>query len=118
MQVAQPALAALGQAHRLAVRGQVGHHLAAIDVGEHGAHRHADDEVFAALAVALCAAPVLAFLRLEDAGEAKFDQGIDVAVGHRDHAAAATAVAAIRPALGNVFLAAERSAAVTALAGR
>src|SRR5690606_40866575 len=117
-QVAQSALAALGQADFLPIRRQIGHHLAAVEVGEHGADRDVDDQILAALAVALRAATVFALLRLEDALEAKLDQGVDVAVGHRIHAAAAPAVAAVRPAPGGELFTAKRGAAGAAPPGR
>jgi hypothetical protein len=52
------------------------------------------------------------------AGIAKVDQSIEVAIGTYPDAASAATVSAIRSALGNEFFAAKRGAAVPALAGR
>src|SRR5437667_295294 len=52
-----------------------------------------------------------------DAREAVIDERVDVAVGARPDAAAAAAVAAVRAAIADVFLAAEGRGAVAALAG-
>jgi hypothetical protein len=52
-----------------------------------------------------------------DASKAVVDQRVDVAVGVRPYAAATPAVAAVRSAVADVFLAAERGGAVAALAG-
>jgi hypothetical protein len=51
-----------------------------------------------------------------DAREAVVDQGVHVAVGARPHAAAAPAVAAVRPTEADVLLAAEGRGAVPAAA--
>ncbi len=53
----------------------------------------------------------------EDARIAVVDQGIEVAVGDSDHAAAVSAVAAAGAAARDVFFAPERGRAVSALAG-
>jgi len=52
-----------------------------------------------------------------DALEAVVDQRVDVAVGARPDAAAAAAVAAVRPAVADVLLAAKCRRAVASLAG-
>ena len=45
------------------------------------------------------------------------DQRVDVAIGPRPHAAAAPAIAAVRPSLGNEFFATKRGTAIPTLAG-
>ena len=80
------------------------------------AGRELQDEVFASPARALAALalpPVLgALLRLE----AEMGQGVHAAGGLQNDTAAVAAVAARGPALGDELLAAERDAAVSALA--
>jgi hypothetical protein len=72
---------------------------------------------FAALAVAVAGTAVLAALGAKPAGVAVLDQGIDVAVGDDMHAAAVSAIAAVRAPLGFIFLAPERGDAVASVAG-
>ncbi len=117
MQIAQAALAALGEQRRLAVRGEIGDQFAGLRVGDHGAHRHAQDDVVGAASVLIGAAAVLAALGAMDAREAVVDQRVDVAVGDRIDAAAAAAVAAVGAAARHIFLAAKRDRAVAAVAG-
>ena len=96
---------------------QVGDHFVAGGIDDDGADRHAQHDVLARLAVAIRGAAVLAALGEEFARVAVVDQGVDVAVGDHDHAAALAAIATVRAALGDVFLAAERNHAVAAVAG-
>src|SRR5690606_30957806 len=98
MHVAQPALAAVGDQQAVAVADQVADDLVGIDVGDHGPDRHGDEQVLAALAVALLAHAVLAALGAEDLLVAEVHQRVEVAVGHQPDAAAVAAVAAVRPA--------------------
>ena len=88
-----------------------------VEVGDHGADRHAQHHIFAALAVAVAAVAVFAALGAVDAGKAIVDQGVDVAVGHGVDAAAAPAIAAVRSASGDVFFASEAGGAIAAVAG-
>src|SRR5262249_24069746 len=74
-------------------------------------------DVVARGAVLVRAAAVLAVAGAVDAREAVIDQRVDVAVGDRPDVAAAAAVAARRPALGDELLAPECGAAVPAVAG-
>ena len=117
MQIAQPALSAFGETYLLSVLGQIGDDFAGLGITEHGADRHAHDHIVGGLAVTLRAAAVLAFFGLENARVAKLDQRIDIAIRDRKHAAATSAVAAVWAALGNVFFATKRRAAVATLAG-
>ncbi len=117
MDVAEAALAALGDRARAWSHGEVGDQLAGVGVGDHRADRHAQHDVVGALAVLVGAAPVFAALRAMDAREAVVDQRVDVAVGDRVDAAAAAAVAAVGAAARHVFLAPERRRAVAAVAG-
>jgi len=115
--VAQAAAAAAGDQHFLAVFVEVGDQFLGLEVADHRADRKAQRDVLAALAVAVSAAAVLAALGAEAAGVAVVDQGVEVAVGHRIDAAAASAVAAAGAALGNELLAAEGGGTVAAVAG-
>jgi hypothetical protein len=116
MQVAEAALAALGEQRALAVLREVGEQPAVL-VLDQRAHRHAQHDVLAAAPVLVGAAADVAVLGAVDAREAVVDQGVDVAVGDRPDAAAAAAVAARGAAARHEFLAPERGAAVAALAG-
>ena len=78
---------------------------------------HADDEVAAALAVLVLAAPVLATLGLEPARQRHVEERRLAGVAHEDDVAALAAVASRRAAVRDVLLAPERDAAVPAVAG-
>lgn len=117
MHVAQAALAALGHQQTIAVLGQVADDFIGLHVHHHGADRHHDDAVFAALAVGLTAHAILATLRLEGALMAEVDQRVDVLVGHDPHASATAAIATIRPTERDELLAAKADTAIAAIAG-
>ena len=80
------------------------------------AGRHGDDQPVAVGPVALGALAVAAPLRAEVRLAAERLQVAQVVVAAQDDVAAAAAVAAVGPALGDVGLAAERQAAVAACA--
>ena len=115
--VAETARAALRDAHLLQVGREIGDELAGVGVGDHRADGHAQHDVFGAAAVLVGAVTVLAVLRAMDARIAVFDQRVDVAIGDRDDAAAAPAVAAVGSAARHVLLAPERGRSVAAVAG-
>ena len=117
MEVAEAALAALGEQRHLFVLREVGDRLAAVLVADLRAHRHAQPDVLGRGAVLVGAAAALAVPCDELALVAVVHQRVDVAVGHRPDAAAATAVAAVRAAPRNELLAPERRRAVAAVAG-
>ena len=81
------------------------------------ARRHADDQRLAVGPVALRALAVPSALRAEVRAAAERLQVAQRVVDAHEHVAAAAAVAAVRPALGHVRLAAERHDAVAATAG-
>ena len=118
MQIAQAALTALGHQCTLAVGREIGDAFAGIGIGDHRAHRHPQHDVVGAAAVLVGAASVLSAFRAMDAREAIVDQRVDIAIGDRVDAAAATAVAAVGSAARNVFLAAKGGGAVAAVAGQ
>src|SRR5690606_8417187 len=96
---------------------QVEQLLAGLGVQYGGAHRHAQGDVGRGGAVLVRAAAVLAILAAMQARIAEVDQGIDVAIGNGEDAAATPAVAAIGPAFGNEFFAAKAGRAVAAFTG-
>jgi len=118
MDVAEAAAATLRHLQALAVRGEVADHLVGVDIGDHGAHGHANLDVLATLAVHLAAHAALATWGLERAHVAEIDKGVEAFVGHQPHGAAASAIAAVRAAEGNELLAPEAHAAVAAVTGR
>ena len=114
MQVAQAAIAALGQHHPLAVGGQVKEQLARVLVMDLRAHRHAQHDVVTALAVLVRAPAVLAAACLVLAGIAEIDQRVDVAIGLGQDGTAPAAIAAIGPTIRDELLAAKRGRPVAA----
>ena len=94
MNVAEAALATLGNERLLAVMIEVGQHLAGFEVADDGADGHAQDHVLAAASVAVRAHAVFAALGAEDARVAEIDERVEVAVGNGPDAAAAPAVTA------------------------
>ena len=116
MHIAPAAVAALGRDERLVVR-QVLDDLPGLLVADDRAARHADNEIRAVLALAALAATV--FTRRGDVFLliAEVQQGGEVVIHLEDDRAAAAAVAAVRPAGGNILLAVETDLAVAALAG-
>ncbi len=117
MQVAQTTLAAPGNQCPCAFPIQIRHRLAAVQLADDRPHRHAQHHVFAALAVTICTAPVLAMLGTEDAGIAIVDQGIEIAVGNGPDTASPATIATIRPTTRHIFLAPERGRTITPVAG-
>src|SRR5262249_24338286 len=109
MDVAETSAASLRDERALAVPGQVSESRAAFGIGNHGPHRHRPNGIRRPLAVAVGPVPTLAAAGAMDACKTVLDEGVDVAVRDRIHTAAPPAVAAVRAALGNVFLAPERS---------
>ena len=116
VKVPETALAAGGKKRAGAVFSEVGNRFARIRVADDRAYGHAQDDVLAARAVAVCAATVFARGSEELSRVLIVDERIDVAVSLSPHGAAAAAVAAVRAALRNELLAAEARGAVAALA--
>ena len=114
MDIAQPALATLGQHGLLAVVGQVGDQFAGHLVDNDRADRHAQDDVVRALAVAIGATATFAMPGDVLLDEAVVDQRVDILVGNSDHAAATTAVATVRATLGHELFAPHAGGAVAA----
>src|SRR5690606_4174001 len=91
--------------------------LVGIGVEDDRTYGYTQDNVVGASAILILAASVLAIFGAMQAGVTIVDECIDIAVGHGKNAAAATAVAAVRPSLGNELLAAKAGHAISALAG-
>ena len=96
------------------MRGQVKEQLARVLVMDLRAHRHAQHDVVAPLAVLVRAPAILATARLVLAGIAEIDQRIDVAIRLGQDGAAPAAIAAIGPTIRDELLAAKRRHPVAA----
>ena len=117
MRVAEAAVAALGQHDALAELGQVGDQRFFVFVVNLRADRHLEHDVAARGAVAVLALAGHAGLGLEMLLVAVVDQRVEAIDRLDDHVAAMPAVAAARAAELDELLAAERHAAVAAVAG-
>ncbi len=117
MGVAEAAIAALGQHEFFAKCSEVVDQGFAILVEHLGANRHFQHDRLAIRAMAILAHAIGALLGLEVLLIAVIDQRIE-AIDRFDHdIAAAAAIAAARPAELDILLAAERHAAIAAVAG-
>jgi hypothetical protein len=115
--VAEAAVAALGQQDAVADLFQICEQGLAVLLVDLRAGRHLHDHAGAVRAVTVLAHAVAAALGREMLLVAVVDQGIEPVDRFHDHVAAAPAVAAIRPAELDEFLAPERDAAVPARPG-
>ena len=113
--VAPAALASLCHHHGL-ICGDIGNDKAAFSLLHQRAARHTDDKVLRIFAVAARAAAVLAARRRIFSLIAKIHQGGEIRVCHKHDAAAAPAVAPIRPAGRHILFPVERDGAVAASA--
>ena len=114
MDVAQAAFAAFRHADALAVIGQIGNDFVRVCITDERAHGHVQFDVVRACAVAVGAVPFFAVFGLVFFNETVFHQRVHVFVRHGKHAAAASAVAAVRPAARYEFFAPEAGCAVAA----
>src|SRR5690606_31818408 len=108
MDVAEAAVAALGQQRLLTVLGQIDQHLPAGLIAYDGTDRYAQHQVLALGAVAIRATTILASLGAESARVAVIHQSIDVLVGLHIDGAATAAIAATGAAHGLVFFTTKR----------
>jgi len=115
MAVAPTALAAVAENERLAV-GHIHNDLTGGGVAHHGSGRHGQNGILGGFAVEFCLHPVAAVFRHEFAAVLVIQQSIRALVDGKDDVAAATAVAAVRSAVGHIFFAAEGHTAVAAVA--
>ncbi len=114
--VAQSPTPALGDDHLGAGPDEVGQDVA-VPIGHHGAVGHREDQVSAVGAVAVVACAVAAVLASAVRAVVVVDERRDVGVDAQDHAAAGTAVAAVRPAERLELLAVHRRHAVATTPG-
>ena len=117
MQIAEAAVAALAQQDALARLQQFADDGFGFEVGDDGADRHAQHDVFGRRTEAVGAPAGLAVARLVAARIAVVDQRVEIAVRLGPDAAALAAIAAVRPAEGNEFFAAKARAAGATVTG-
>src|SRR5579872_462726 len=117
MRVAESAIAAARQHDALARLGEVGKQRLAVFLVNLRAGRHFEDRVGAVGAVAIFAHAGAAVLRKEMLLVAIIDERVEPVDSDGDHVTALAAIAAVRPAELDEFLAPERHAAVAAVAG-
>ena len=103
---------------RVAVPREVGHDFAGVGIADQCAHRHLQLDIVGTGAVAVGAVASFAVFGLVAFDKTVFHQRVGVFVGHRKHAAAAPAVAAVGAAARHEFFAAETDRAVAAASGR
>ncbi len=115
--VAATALAAAGHADLHPGLDQVLEQRASVAVVDERAGRHADDDVFALLAVAVIAHAGLSGLCVPMMMAGQVDERGKLRIGFEQDASAVAAVAAVGPALGDVLLPPEADAPVAAFAG-
>src|ERR1700682_2917320 len=115
--IAETAIAAMRQHDALAEFGEIGKQRLAIFVVNLRADRHFEHHVGAVGAMAVLAHAAAAVLGREMLLVTIVDQRVEAVDRLRDHIAAVAAVAAVRPAVFDEFLAPERHAAVAAVAG-
>ena len=113
----KPPLPPLASTARCAERGEIGEQGLAVLLEDLRAHRNPQHHVGAARAGAVLAHAVHAVLGLEMLLIAVIDQRVEAVHAFGDHVAAAAAIAAVRPAELDEFLAPERDAAGAAVAG-
>src|SRR5690606_21966323 len=116
-QIAQTTLAARGKRHSLAVMIEVEQLFASVGVGNGGANRHTQYDVFAGSAVLVRATAVFAIFGLMLSGIPEINQCIDIAVGDGVYASPAPAVATVRSAFGYEFFAPKAGSAIAAFSG-
>ncbi len=116
VQIAEAALATPADDRPLARLAQIDQECGAVLRVDLGPDRQAEDDVGTVPAGALAAHPVLPALGLEVLLVAIVDERVEVGIGHRDHVAAAAAVAAVRSAELDELLAPEAAGAVAAVA--
>src|SRR5262245_15466156 len=118
MRIAEAAIAAFGYRGTLAHFGEIGDERLAVFFIDLSADRHFENDILAIGAGAVLAHPVAAALRLEVLLIAVIDQRIEPVHGLDDHVATFSAIAAVRTAELDEFLAPERHAAIAARAGQ
>ena len=103
-----------GHADTLAVIGEVGNDFIGVRIADERAHGHVQFDVVRACAVTVGTVSFFAVFGLVFFHETVFHQRVHVFVRYGKHAAAASAVAAVRPAARYEFFAPEAGCAVAA----
>lgn len=115
--IAQPPSTALGHTESIARLDQISHLLTGIIIDHDGSHRHANHEIFAALARAVTPHPVPSTLGTKPPGMPEIDQGVEPRISLQEQTATSTAITAVGAAERDVFLATKADAAVAAITG-
>jgi hypothetical protein len=115
--VAQAALAALRHFQLVAVGQHLAQEFTRLVIAHFGAQRNQRRLVGPPVAVLLLPAAFLPMLGAEDRRKMQVEQRGHILGGAQENAAAIAAIAAVGPAMGNVFFAAERRHPVAAVAG-
>src|SRR5439155_4783656 len=100
----------------LSVMEQICEAVPAVRIFHHRADRHGNDQGASPSPVAGAPFPMTAPLRPVVPAVLKIQQRGEALISHKDHVAAAAAVAAVRPAFGHKFLATEAHTAIAAIA--
>src|SRR5262249_6042224 len=117
VRIAEATIAAMCQHDALADFGQVGERCFVIRIEDLRADRDFQRDVLARSPVAVLAHPMVPFMRLEVLLVALVDRRVEAITRFDNDIATASAIAAARPAELDEFFAAERDAAVAAVAG-
>ena len=117
MDVAQAAVSPSRQNNLSTIDGEIGDDLAGRLIGDHRTNRHAQYDIVRTSSVLVRTAPRFSVLGAMDAGKAKINQGIDIAICYCNNAAAASAITAIRATLRHKLLAAKRRHAPATVTG-
>ena len=117
MQIAKAAVAAFGDFGALAIMGEVGNDLLGRQILDDGTDRYAQRHVIGTTSGAACAAALFAVFGAKNPCEPVINERIDVFVGHHINAAAASAIAAVGPAFGDIFFTPHRCRAASAITG-
>ena len=115
--ISAPAASAAKDRDALRVAREVRDDLSGVLLTHNRTLRDLEDNILAVCAVAAALAALLTVLRAELISVSVIKQRVHGLVDLENHASAAAAVAAVRPAVRHKFLAPERDVAVSALAG-
>ncbi|OIQ65768.1 hypothetical protein GALL_526700 [mine drainage metagenome] len=117
-QIAKTAITAFGNGDHFTGFKQLKQHLTGFGIGNDGAHRHLQGNVFASRAKHIRAHAMLATLRVVAARKPVIHQRIEVGVGNGKHVTTATTIPAIGTTKLLVFFMPKRNAAGSAVSGR
>src|SRR5262245_39131087 len=118
VRIAEAAITALGDRRTLTYFREIGDERLAVFFVDLSADRHLENDILAVSAGAVLAHAITAALRLEVLLVSVIDQSIETINSFDHHGPAFSAIASVRPAELDEFLAPERHAAFAARAGR